>query len=127
MSEVGRDGFFGGGDGGEITGMLLVSSPRNPIPPPSAPKNPHRQKALFSKGLGSTRAKRVTTKAMCVAPSPSDESTSIVGSTSMANRLVNPLTRVGSFENFWSKASDRLWAGSVEIMSTDFLSRDISS
>ena len=36
----------------------------------------------------------------------------------MANRLVNPFTFIGTFENFWSKASEILCAGSVEIMST---------
>lgn len=29
------------------------------------------------------------------------------------------MTRVGSLENFWLKASDRLCAGSVEMMRTD--------
>ena len=36
----------------------------------------------------------------------------------MAYRLVNPLTRVGDFENFCRNASLRLWAGSVEMMRT---------
>ena len=36
----------------------------------------------------------------------------------MAYRLVKPLTREGVLENFWRKASLRLWAGSVEMTST---------
>ena len=52
---------------------------------------------------------------------PSDASVSMVGSTSMAKRLVKPLTSVGSLENFWSKASERLCAGSVDITNTDVL------
>ena len=37
----------------------------------------------------------------------------------MAYRLLNPLTFVGTLVNFWSNASDMLWAGSVEMMRTD--------
>lgn len=37
----------------------------------------------------------------------------------MAYRLANPLTSVGALLNFWRNASLRLWAGSVEMMSTD--------
>lgn len=36
----------------------------------------------------------------------------------IANKLVKPFTFVGILENFWSKASDMLWAGSVEIIKT---------
>ena len=36
----------------------------------------------------------------------------------MAKRLVKPSTSVGTLVNFWRKASLRLWAGSVEMMST---------
>jgi len=43
----------------------------------------------------------------------------------MAERLVNPLTRVASLLNFCPKASDKLWAGSVEIKST--LGRTLAS
>ena len=43
----------------------------------------------------------------------------------MANRLVKPSTRVGLRLNFWRKASERLCAGSVEMMST--LSRAAAS
>lgn len=42
----------------------------------------------------------------------------------MADRFVKPLTRVGVLENFWEKASDKLWAGSVLINKTDFRWRD---
>lgn len=38
----------------------------------------------------------------------------LVGSISIAYRFSKPLTLVASFENFWPKASDRLWAGSVD-------------
>lgn len=38
----------------------------------------------------------------------------LVGSISIAKRLLNPLTFVASFENFWPKASERLCAGSVD-------------
>ena len=37
----------------------------------------------------------------------------------MAKRLSNPLTRLGTLENFWLKASEMLWAGSVEMIKTD--------
>lgn len=43
----------------------------------------------------------------------------------IAYKFWKPLTRVGTFENFWLNASDMLWAGSVEIMST--LSRTFAS
>ena len=36
----------------------------------------------------------------------------------MAKRFSKFLTAVGLLENFWSKASDKLWAGSVEISKT---------
>lgn len=36
----------------------------------------------------------------------------------MAKRLSKPLTFVGTFENFWSNASEMLWAGSVEMIKT---------
>lgn len=36
----------------------------------------------------------------------------------IAKRLLNPLTGVGVLPNFWSKASDILCAGSVDIIST---------
>lgn len=38
-----------------------------------------------------------------------------VGSISIAERFVKPLTRVASLPNFWEKASERLCAGSVEL------------
>ena len=38
----------------------------------------------------------------------------LVGSISIAYRLSNPFTFVASLENFWPKASDKLWAGSVD-------------
>lgn len=38
----------------------------------------------------------------------------LVGSISMAYRLLKPLTFVASLENFWPNASDRLCAGSVD-------------
>lgn len=37
----------------------------------------------------------------------------------IAYRFSNPLTLMGTFENFWSKASDMLCAGSVEMINTD--------
>ncbi len=37
----------------------------------------------------------------------------------MALRLVKPSTRRASLPNFWLKASLRLWAGSVEMSSTE--------
>jgi len=43
----------------------------------------------------------------------------------MANRLSNPLTLVGTLENFWSNASDILWAGSVDMIRT--VSRTLDS
>jgi hypothetical protein len=43
----------------------------------------------------------------------------------MAKRLSNPLTLVGTLENFWSNASDILWAGSVDMIRT--LSRTLDS
>ena len=36
----------------------------------------------------------------------------------MALRLGMPVMGVGSLATFWSKQSERLWAGSVEMMST---------
>jgi len=36
----------------------------------------------------------------------------------MQYKLVNVLTRVGLFLNFWSKASDKLCAGSVDMINT---------
>ena len=36
----------------------------------------------------------------------------------IAKRLLQPLTLVGMLLNFWSNASEILWAGSVEIIST---------
>ena len=36
----------------------------------------------------------------------------------IAKRLLQPLTFVGMLLNFWSNASEILWAGSVEIIST---------
>ena len=36
----------------------------------------------------------------------------------IANKFSNPLTLLGTLLNFWSKASDMLWAGSVEMIST---------
>lgn len=43
---------------------------------------------------------------------------SILESISMAKRLGTPSMAVGSLSTFWSKQSDRLWAGSVEMIST---------
>lgn len=34
----------------------------------------------------------------------------------MAYRLVKPSTSVGALVNFWRNASDKLWAGSVEMI-----------
>ena len=42
-----------------------------------------------------------------------------LGSISMALRLSNPSTSRASLPNFWLKASLRLWAGSVEMSSTE--------
>ena len=42
----------------------------------------------------------------------------------IANRFLNPLTKVGCLLNFWAKASLRLCAGSVEIIKTDSLTLD---
>ena len=39
----------------------------------------------------------------------------------IAKRLVNPETSDGVLVNFWLKASLRLWAGSVEMIRTFFL------
>jgi len=39
----------------------------------------------------------------------------------MAYRFEYPLMRVGWRLNFWRKASERLWAGSVEMIRTLFL------
>ena len=39
----------------------------------------------------------------------------------MACSFMNPRTRVGAFENFWSNVFERLCAGSVEMMSTERL------
>ena len=36
----------------------------------------------------------------------------------IANKFSKPLTLLGTLLNFWSKASDMLWAGSVEMIST---------
>ena len=36
----------------------------------------------------------------------------------IAKRLLQPFTFVGMLLNFWSNASEILWAGSVEIIST---------
>ena len=41
-----------------------------------------------------------------------------LGSTSMAYKFLNPFTNIGTLLNFWSKASEILWAGSVEIIKT---------
>ena len=38
-----------------------------------------------------------------------------VGSISIALRLVKPFTLVASLPNFCEKASERLWAGSVDL------------
>lgn len=42
-----------------------------------------------------------------------------MGSISIAYRFLKPLTRVASFENFWPNASDKLWAGSVDLNRRD--------
>lgn len=38
-----------------------------------------------------------------------------MGSISITHKLSNPWTKVASWENYWSNASERLWAGSVDI------------
>lgn len=42
----------------------------------------------------------------------------------MAYKFSKLLTLVGTLENFWSNASEMLWAGSVDMISTDSLVRD---
>jgi hypothetical protein len=46
-------------------------------------------------------------------------------SLTMAYKFLKPLTSDGTLENFWLKASEMLWAGSVEMMST--LSRTLAN
>jgi hypothetical protein len=42
-----------------------------------------------------------------------------LGSISIALKLSKPLTSRASLPNFWLNASDKLWAGSVEMRRTD--------
>lgn len=58
--------------------------------------------------------------ASAASPWPASRSCMLpLGSISMALRLSKPSTRRASLPNFWLKASLRLWAGSVEMSSTE--------
>ena len=65
------------------------------------------------------RAERSESGAAAPAPKAKKKTKGAKTKRAMAWRLGTPATGVGVLVNFWRKASDRLWAGSVEMMRTE--------